>query len=267
MRDFSNFPETTLDLVGLRPNPIQDIIDEETAHFDSRPSVTEVNRIPDTFKIPLDKPLHWLKVRDAISCFVDMVGSTKLSASLHQSGTARAYRYFTNTAIRIYHVFGAAYIDIRGALAATVSVKTFVAQEFTPKLEKLTRLKIGGHFGIDKETVLVRKLGLRAVNRTDRQNEVWAGKPINMSAKLASRSSGGALWVSDRFYQSLKGERALKSCGCIFGRYTGEIGTLWTPIDVSDDERFDFAQAWVLRSDWCPTHGKEFCRDIIRYDA
>jgi hypothetical protein len=152
------------------------------------------------------------------------------------------------------------------ALAATVSFKTFVTREFTPNLERLTKLRIGGHYGIDRETVLVRKLGMRAINRTDRQNEVWAGKPINMAAKLASRSTGGHIWVSDRFFRCLTGEKALWTCGCVGGQYTGEKSPLWHEQNVAQDDRFDFPAAWVLGSDWCPRHGNEFCRAIIKYD-
>jgi hypothetical protein len=79
---------------------IQAIIDEETELFGRRPSVTLMNRVPDTMRIPLGgNGLNWIKVPDLICCFVDMQGSTKLSAELHERGTAKAYRYFTNTAI------------------------------------------------------------------------------------------------------------------------------------------------------------------------
>ena len=51
-------------------------------------------------RIPLGgNGLNWIKIPDLICCFVDMEGSTKLSAELHERGTAKAYRYFTNTAI------------------------------------------------------------------------------------------------------------------------------------------------------------------------
>jgi class 3 adenylate cyclase len=68
-------------------------------------------------------------------------------------------------------------------------------------------MRIGGHYGIDQKTILVRKLGLKAVDgRSDRQNDVWAGKPINLAAKLASRSTGETIWASDCFYKNLTGE-------------------------------------------------------------
>lgn len=117
--------------------------------------------------------------------------------------------------IRIFDEFDADYIDVRGdgvfalfnsdrahtALAATVSFKDFVHREFTPRIKKLTDQSIGGHFGIDRKNVLVRRLGLKLVDdNRHRQNEVWAGKPINMAAKLASRSANGEIWASRRFH-------------------------------------------------------------------
>jgi len=206
-----------------------------------------------------------------------MEGSTKLSAGSHDKTTAKAYRLFTETAIRIFHAFGAAYIDIKGdgvfslfnsdqpysALAATVSFKTFVHEYFTPKVQALTDQYIGGHFGIDQKTVLVRRFGLkRHQSRTDRQNEVWAGKPVNMAAKLASLSTDNKLWVSERFFANLKDEMATHSCGCL----NGEKAELWRKEDVSDDSRFDFDTAYSLGSNWCEKHGKSFCSNLVNLD-
>ena len=267
-------------LTGMRPEPIQSIIDQETTYFKSPVAITERGTIPDTGLIPLVNPTAWMKIPDVIACFVDMEGSTKLSASTHPNTTAKCYRYFTQTAVKIFHEMESPYIDVRGdgvfalfdsnrshtALASVVSFKTFVAKEFTPRVKEATGGEvINGHYGIDCRTVLVRKMGLKIVDgRTDRQNEVWAGKPVNMAAKLASRSEDNKIWVSDRFHKKLTGDRALNSCGC--GGEGGQRAGLWTKVDVSDDDRFDFANAFVLGSNWCETHGKEYLRDIVRYD-
>lgn len=244
--------------------------------------VTEWKTVPATGNIPIENASAWIQIPDVIACFVDMEGSTKLSAGAHPKTTAKAYRYFTNTAVRIFHSFEAEYIDIKGdgvfalfnsykphtALAATVSFKTFVAREFTPRIKEITGQDIGGHFGIDRKSVLVRKLGLKfSGGRTDRQNEVWAGKPINMAAKLASRSTGGRVWVSDRYFRSLTGERALNSCGCRDGMTNQGARPLWTKEDVSQDQRFDFDSAYILQSDWCDRHGHQFLKDIVAYDS
>lgn len=262
---------------GLLTPAIEEIIQAELNYFKQTVSITNHNKIPDTTKIPIQEPLHWLKIPNVICCFVDMEGSTKLCASSHDNTTAKSYRLFTETAIRIFHKFGAAYIDIKGdgvfslfnedqpytALAATISFKTFVAKHFTPKIQQLTDKTIGGHFGIDQKTILVRKLGLKTYqNRTDRQNEVWAGKPINMAAKLASLSTDNRLWVSDRFFRNLKDDQAICSCGCP----DGEKASLWRREDLLNDTKFDFNIAYSLGSNWCEKHGRSFCADLVRLD-
>lgn len=263
---------------GMMPLSIEKIIDNELNYFSQDVSITNYNEIPDTTQIPIKHPTNWFKIPQVICCFVDMEGSTKLSAGSHDKNTARAYRLFTETAIRIFHEFKAPYIDIKGdgvfslfnknqfysALAATISFKTFVSEHFTPQVKKLTNQHIGGHFGIDQKTVLVRKFGLKFYeNRTDRQNEVWAGKPVNMAAKLASLSTDNRLWVSERFFFNLKDERAIYSCGCP----NGEKEALWKKEDVSNDSRFDFDTAYSLGSNWCAKHGKSFCSSLIKLDS
>ncbi|MEG5036246.1 hypothetical protein [Microcoleus sp. AT3-D2] len=263
---------------GKMPLSIEKIIEKELNYFSQKVSITHRKQIPDTPQIPIENPTTWLKIPDIICCFVDMEGSTKLSAGSHDETTAQAYRLFTETAIRIFHDFKAAYIDIKGdgvfslfnrgqsysALAATISFKTFVDDHFTPKVKKLTDQDIGGHFGIDQKTVLVRKFGLKSYqSRTDRQNEVWAGKPVNMAAKLASLSTANTLWVSERFFSNLKDERAIYSCGCPHG----EKIELWKKEDVSNDSRFDFDTAYSLGSNWCEKHGKSFCSSLIELDS
>lgn len=263
---------------GKMPLSIEKIIEKELNNFSQEVSISKRNQIPDTTKIPIEHPTTWYKIPEVICCFVDMEGSTKLSAGSHDKTTARAYRLFTETAIRIFHEFDAAYIDIKGdgvfslfnrgqaysALAATISFKTFVDEHFTPKVKKLTDQHIGGHFGIDQKTVLLRRFGLKFYQgRTDRQNEVWAGKPVNMAAKLASLSTDNKLWVSERFFSNLKDERAIYSCGCP----DGEKSELWKKEDVSNDSRFDFNTAYSLAYNWCEKHGKSFCSGLIKLDS
>lgn len=281
MSDFRDLMSKAAELVGLRPNSIQAIIDEETKILNQPVGITDRNTIPATGIIPLQNPNAWFRIPDVIACFVDMEGSTKLSATTHQKTTAKAYRYFTNTAVRIFNDFDAEYIDVRGdgvfalfnsdrphtALAATVSFKTFVSRDFTRRIRDMTGQTVGGHYGIDRKTVLVRKLGLKIVDGNQhRQNEVWAGKPINMAAKLASCSTQNRIWVSDRFFKCLKGDRALNSCGCRDGKENQGSVPLWSDQDVKDDERFDFEKAYILKSDWCERHGKQYLKDIVAYD-
>src|SRR5260370_29437009 len=190
----------------------QRIIDEQVELYGCQRTTELRTRIPPTDNIPLRNRSHWLKIPDVISVFVDMKGSTQLSAQKHERGTAGAYQLFTGTAVGLFHEFDAPYIDVRGdgvfalfnqdqvylALAAAVTFKTFADDVFVPRLQEVTNIELGAHIGIDQEVVLVRKIGLkRHIDRTDRQNEVWAGKPVNMSSKLAARPEAGELLVSD----------------------------------------------------------------------
>lgn len=212
-----------------------------------------------------------------ICVFVDMKGSTQLSATTHDTGTAGAYQLFTGTAVRLFHAFDSPYIDVRGdgvfalfnqdqvyrAIAAAVTFKTFAYEVFAPKIKEMTSLVIGAHIGIDRKTVLVRKIGLkRHGDRSDRQNEVWAGKPINMASKLAAMGDANTLFASDRYYEWITDEHIRKSCGCP----TVEKKDLWQAVDVSEDPKFDFHTAYKLTSNWCSTHGKEYCDAILALD-
>lgn len=124
---------------------VEDIIGKELFHFNESIHISLRSNIPDTQYIPIKNPLRWFKIHSVICCFVDMKGSTKLTASpVKDEDIAKAYRLFTETAIRIFHEFGSPYIDVKGdgvfalfnpdqshrALAATISFKTFVYEYF-----------------------------------------------------------------------------------------------------------------------------------------
>ena len=256
---------------------ILNIIKKETEQFEKGVSITERNTIPDTSQIPIENPETWFRIKDVTCVYVDMIGSTKLSATKRKETMAKIYRLFTETIIRIFHEFNAPYIDIKGdgvfalfnynqvyrALAAAVTIKTFVEEEFIPKVKKIgedEEKNIGAHIGIDRNTLLVRKFGLKMTNdRDDRQNEVWAGKTVNMAAKLSSLSKSGELLVSDRFFNQIPDKFVQKCCPC------SEESDLWENLDISND-KFDFSVIYKLQSKWCPIHGAEFCRKILELD-
>jgi class 3 adenylate cyclase len=259
------------------PKRFLDYISEEEAIYTEGTKITNVSRIPETSDIPLTNPNVWMKVKDVICVFVDMKNSTKLSAGSNPTTTAETYRLFTSTAVKLFHEVDAPYIDIKGdgvfalfdgdqphrALAAAVTFKTFATESFIPKIKGKTGVDVGVHVGIDCKTVLVRRLGLKRYgDRTDRQNEVWAGKPVNMAAKLASLAKNDEVIVSDRFFSLLTNEKALRSCGCP----ADKVVDLWEKLEF-DDARFDFSVAHKLGSSWCKTHGADFCENLLVTDA
>lgn len=263
------------------PERFHQEIQEQIEIYNQRRTFEERRSIPDTTEIPIQDRTRWFRIRSIICVYVDMLGSTQFSASTNESATAGAYQLFTGTAVAIFDSFEASYIDIKGdgvfalfngnqpyrALAAAVTFKTFSKEEFVPKIKAATGITVGCHIGLDKKLVLVRKLGLkRYADRSDRQNEVWAGKPVNMAAKLAARTVDGELLVSDRFYEAMSDETARYSCGCNSGQAGPTKTLLWSPIDLTNDNKFDFETAYCLKSQWCSIHGNEYCEKLLRLD-
>jgi class 3 adenylate cyclase len=257
------------------PEKQKEIIEKQIEKFKVRVFTEEIDEIPNVDDIPGEGSKKWLKIKDVICVFVDMKNSTKLSASHHAGTTARSYTLFTGTAVRLFKSFGAKYIDIKGdgvfalfnatqvnsAFASAVTFKTFIKEEFAPKITNKTKVDTGVHIGIDQATLLVSKIGLRkSAARGDMHNEVWAGKAVNMASKLASLSDDDEIHVSDRYFKKLKSDKIIYSCEC------GDPTPLWEELDLSEDERFSFDKAHVLKSVWCKTHGADYITDIIAED-
>ncbi len=267
----------------LTQNQIPDIYRQALSKhldiFSRQVTITQSEEVPSSEDYPYANQLEWLKIPSIICVYVDMRGSTALSAEEKDKTTAASYQLFTGTAVRLFSAFEASYIDVRGdgafaifdkgcqhiALASAVTFKTFCSEEIIPKIRHLTGEDVGNHIGIDQRVVLVRKIGFkRRHDSEDWRNEVWAGRPVNMSAKLASLATDNEIMVSDRYFNNLTSEKALKSCGCSNGRYTGTKSTLWSTVDLSDNDNFDFDRGYVLKSIWCPTHGKEYCEALVK---
>lgn len=267
------------------PPCLAQILQERRAIFRTENAITNRNTLPSDGIYPLANN-QWLKIPNVVCLFVDMRNSTGLSATHHDKGTASIYEYFTGTAIRIFHELGAEYIDVKGdgvfalfnenqvhrAFVAAVSFKSFAGGQFLTDVERKLingAVDIGYHMGIDQKTVLVKRLGLRDVEgRDSRQNEVWAGKPINMAAKLASRSVDGELLVSDRYYNNLaNSDYVKKTCGCVLGNPDQTAVTdVWKERDMSTETIFDFDKAYSMKNFWCVTHGANWAENILSLD-
>ena len=264
---------------------IHSLISERERVFGIENTITNRNTLLTDGAYPLADN-QWIKIPDVVCVFVDIRNSTGLSATLHDKSTASIYELFTGTAIRMFHLFKAEYIDIKGdgvfalfskdqvhrAFAAAMSFKTFAGDSFLRLVkQKLPEtLSVGFHMGIDQKTVLVKKLGLKnAEGRDIRQNEVWAGKPINMAAKLAALSNDGELFVSGRFYHNLSQNILVqRSCGCTVGSSArGARVPVWEIVEKPEGSPFDFEKIYKIKTFWCVNHGKKWCEDIIALDT
>jgi class 3 adenylate cyclase len=261
---------------------ILEIINQRVEVFKGKNSITNRNSLPETGAYPL-KDNQWFKIIEPICIFADIKNSTKLTAETPDDRIASIFEFFSSTAVRIFHAFDSSYIDIKGdgvfalfnsnqvfrSIAAAITFKTFAAKEFLQRVQKeKNEVELGFHIGIDCNTILVKQVGLKdAEERDSRSNEVWAGRLVNMSSKLASRSKANGLLVSDRFFKKLNNEElVVKSCGCTDGQPTGEKKDLWNSVDLTNDEWFDFDTAYLLKSVWCETHGEEWCNQILALD-
>ena len=231
----------------------------------------------------------WWRIPNSIAVFADIKRSTALSTGGSRKDAAYAYTYFVRAMTVIFERFGARYIDIQGdglfglfsgsgslfsAAACAVTMKTQMEQVIEPRFRKdatmADDLKVG--IGMERGTLLVRRLGLRGT----RQNEVWAGRPVNVAAKLSSVASDNQVVVSGRVFKafseaSLLRRRALLwTCGCEDGALggglelqAGETTELWYEIAVPVSLGVDFTTAYRLESKWCVNHGAEFCEALV----
>jgi class 3 adenylate cyclase len=230
---------------------------------------------------------HWLRIDDILCIYIDMKNSTRLSASQKDRQTANAYEYFTDTAVRILDHFGAAYIDIRGdgafglfnktdfyrGMCAAVTFLTFAAIDLQ-KNATIDRKPLSCHIGADKKTVLAKRIGIRSYGGlTDKQNEVWAGKPVNMAAKLASIGGNNEFHISERVHDKIKAEDCqglLQDCGCKAG-ISSDASPAWEEKTVSGSEShiFDFEKYYkLIPRSWCvDIHGADTMAAIMSHNA
>ena len=173
--------------------------------------VTRQSNAPD--KGPTNRGV-WFQISQVTAVFADLKKSTALNVTDSPQVAARAYTYFTRAMTVTLDRFSADYIDIQGdgifglfsgqdsvfaAAACARTMRTLVERDVAPRFKRDTNSnwKLTAGIGIDRGTLLVRRLGLRGT----KQNEVWAGKPVNTAAKLSSVASSNQIVVSDRVFR------------------------------------------------------------------
>ena len=248
--------------------------------------VTRQNEVPEVG--PTNRGV-WLQIPQVTAVFADLKSSTELSSTASPRVAAIAYTYFTRAMAVTLERFSAGYVDIQGdgifglfsgqgsaflAAACGITMKTLVEREVSVRFQKeaSTDWELSAGIGIDQGTLLVRRLGLRGT----KQNEVWAGKPVNVAAKLSSLAEANEVVVADRVFDlyehasRLRQRALIWSCGCDGGVRgaglddpLGHTNRLWEQELAPEDMGLDFANIQRLRSLWCVIHGPEFCEAIV----
>lgn len=274
---------------GDRNLKLDDVTADVSAQLDDQAElgvqITQRNDVPGTG--PTNKGL-WYQVPNVTAVFADLKRSTELSGENTPRTPAYAYTYFIRAMAVILDRFSAGYVDIQGdaifglfskgseylAVASAITMRTLVEQEVATRFDQDTSTdwELTAGIGIDRGTLLVRRLGLRG----NKQNEVWAGKPVNTAAKLSSVAEPDQVVVSGRVFSEyeraskLRRRVLIRSCGCdgeIEGAgldaNEGETSSLWTEDQVSEDLGVDFDTIHRLDSPWCKIHGSEFCEVLV----
>ena len=248
--------------------------------------IVPVDDVPETG--PANRGV-WYQIANVTAVFADLDRSTELSASNRPEKAAFAYTHFVRAMAVSLERFSAQYVDIHGdgvfglfsgsgsmfnAAACAITMRTLVETEVAPRFQEdaSSDWDLTAGIGIDRGTLLVRRLGLRGT----KQNEVWAGKPLNMAAKLSSQADSNQVIVSDRMFRRYEQFSELRrrvlfwTCGCsgseVGAGLDAPIGTttyLWSKEPTPQDSGFDFLNLHRLKSKWCDTHGAAFCEALI----
>ena len=268
---------------------LEEIVSDVENQLDAQARLgVQIEKVDD---VPEEGPVNkgiWHRINNVTAIYADLKQSTELNTEGGNKNAAFAYTFFIRAMTKLLEGFGAKYIDIQGdgifglfsgsnsvfdAIACAVTMKTMtedqVASHFRDKTNSDWVMAAG--FGIDRGTLMVRRLGLRGT----KQNEVWAGRPVNIASKLSSLAKPNKLVVPDRVYKlyekasKLRQRAILRSCGCTGGDGQGEgldgdsDCHLWTKKFVNASQHLDFDRYYSLGSHWCDVHGSEFCHAIV----
>jgi len=241
--------------------------------------VVDIEHIPPENDMSLDVG-RWYRIRNVVSLYVDMKGSTQLTNEKYIKTSAKMYEIFTGSLIKILkqEEFRAHLIDIKGdggfalwkeifgsvkALLAAVTFKTFVEKHLKKFVKnKITDWDIASKIGIAKGVVLVKRVGERNTKDKKYNWAVWAGKPVNISAKLSNIAEGDTVLVTDDVFKDFSNPLELKnylilSCGCP----NNKKENLWK--EKSELESKFSTKIWELRSKWCDKQGEEYINRVL----
>jgi len=162
---------------------------------------------------------------DGVCLFVDMRGSTGITAEKHRETAVRIYRAcLDNIAEVIHHDTG----EIRGvagdsflalfsgpennadkAVRCAWMIQSVIHHIVAPEVRKRFDLELSVGVGIDMGTILAARVGKPYVPTT--QNLIWASHAVNSAAKLCAAASPAEVVVSERVWSAMT--RATKISG------------------------------------------------------
>lgn len=262
-------------------NTIEEIFNEQKEKIRNI-EVIDIESIPSESDMSLEAG-RWYRIRNVVSLYVDMEGSTQLTNERYIKTTAKMYEIFTGSLIKVLRQdeFRAHFIDVKGdggfalwkekygsvkALLAGVTFKTLVEKYLKSYVRtQISDWEISSKIGIAKGTVLVKRIGTRNVGDQKYNWAVWAGKPVNYSAKLSDEAKSDTILVTEEVFLDISQQKfydyLVLSCGCENGEHTGEKSNLWS-VREDLEERFS-TKIWELKSCWCNEHGQDYINKVL----
>jgi class 3 adenylate cyclase len=265
----------SVDLDGLL-----DILDDRVrTEFAAMPEVQDVDDL-DVDRLPRPGARKWMKQEDVVAVVCDLKGSTALGLGKHDRSTASIYEAATGGAVTILNQFGADFIAIQGdgafglywgdraierAVCAGITIKTFSADQLIKRLEAKwpDGPNTGFKVGIAHGRVLAKLIGTQ--RKTDQQEPVWAGTPVNYAAKAAQAADRHQLIITDAVWQKIQLIDFLRyTCGCTNGTPGTPTNGLWTKVTIDNipADRSD-RHGQLLNATWCVNHGAEYVDAIL----
>jgi class 3 adenylate cyclase len=251
--------------------------------FNEQKEKIKLLKVIDIDKIPLEEDMslevgRWYRIRNIVSLYIDMKGSTQLTNEEYIKMSAKMYEIFTGSLIKILkqEEFKTHFIDIKGdggfalwkenfgsikALLAAVTFKSFV-KKYLKKFVKnqIADWEIASKAGIAKGTILVKRVGERNTKDKKYNWAVWAGKPVNISAKLSNIAESDTILVTDDVFDDFCIPKELYNYLILSCRCNNKIN-LWEE-KPELKEKFSI-NIWELKSNWCDIHGEEYINKVI----
>lgn len=270
--------------------PIAEVIAELKDAADTRYDNFRIEEISSIKRINEDTYLEapvWVGGDALFVClFIDLDNSSKMSFKKHAKTMAKIYDYFTQSLIDVLSEdsIHAEYIDIKGdgafgifegddaafrALSASITFSSFFRKYIKPKFQDEEH-PFNFKAAIHTDKILVKRIGRRGARKN---NEVWAGRLVNGTAKLASLSKEiypidpnyssqgmGMLIVSDEVFSIFrtKEEFAVMHCGHDLSQNKVPPGKLWKDLDTSQMESVHDQLIHYAPAIWC-----ELCQDKV----
>lgn len=248
---------------------------------------TELASTPEVLDVDLDgfdiskAPIvarRWWRLQDVVVVVADLVASTKLGTGKWKASTASIYEAALQPVTSIYAAFDVDHVELQGdcvigwfwgdralerGMCAGITVKTFSSEKLVRRLEakwsgENQLPQTGFKVGISKGQLLVKRIGLP---RTDHQAPVWPGKAVSYAVKAAQTAARHELVVTGSVWEKVeKNDYLAFTCSC----GDGPTDTIWKEHHIAKLDHDAVERVGrKLTSQWCATHGEEFCTAVL----